>query len=43
MRHEGKPTLWRRSALKYWDESKKIDPYGVLFPADRKPEEIWRH
>jgi hypothetical protein len=41
MTYEGKPTLWRPSALKYWEESKKIDPYGVLFPTSQKPESIW--
>jgi hypothetical protein len=41
MSYDGKPTLWRPSALKYWEESKKIDPYGVLFLTTRKPGEIW--
>ena len=41
MTFDGKVTLWRRAALKYWDETKKIDHYGVLFPTDRKPEDIW--
>ena len=36
-----KVTLWRRAALAYWDETKKIDHYGVLFSTDRKPENIW--
>jgi hypothetical protein len=41
MTFDGKATLWRPAALKYWDETKKIDPYGVLFPTNRKPEDIW--
>lgn len=41
MTYDGKVTLWRPSAVKYWEESKKIDAYGVLFPTDRKPESIW--
>ncbi len=39
--YDGKPTLWRPSALEYWDDSKKVDAYGVLYPTTRKPEEIW--
>jgi len=38
---KGKPTLWRPSAIEYWNKEKKIDSYGVLFPTNKKPNEIW--
>ena len=41
--YQGQTTLWRPEALKYWEEAKKADGYGILFPTDRKPEEIWEH
>ena len=41
MTYERKATLWRPTAVRYWDDSKQIDPYGVLFPTTRKPEKIW--
>ena len=41
MMFEGKVTLWRPAALKYWKDSNAIDHYGVLFPTTGKPEEIW--
>jgi hypothetical protein len=41
MTYRGKPTLWRPSALTYWESKKKVDGYGVLFPSADKPEEIW--
>ena len=40
--HTGKTTLWRPEALKYWAEKKDLDGYGILFPTDKKPEQIWR-
>ena len=41
--YQGQTTLWRPEALKYWEEAKKVDGYGVLFPTDHKPEEILEH
>lgn len=43
MSFDGKITLWRPAAIKYWEESKKVDGYGVLFPipTSRTPEEAW--
>ena len=41
MTFEGKATMWRPSALKYWDEGKQVDPWGVLYPTTEKPEAIW--
>ena len=35
-------TLWRPNALKWWHEKRGYDGYGVLYPSDRKPEDIWR-
>jgi hypothetical protein len=41
MTFDDQATLWRPSAVKYWEESQKIDLYGVLFPTSRSPENIW--
>jgi hypothetical protein len=35
------PSLWRPSAFEYWGREKKLDRYGVLFPATDDPETIW--
>lgn len=40
--YKGKPTLWRPAAIEYWQKSKKVDGYGVLFLTDKKPENIWQ-
>lgn len=42
MSYQGQTTLWRTAALKYWEEAKKADPWGVLYPTAEKPEEIWK-
>jgi hypothetical protein len=41
MTYRGQPTLWRPSALTSWDEARILDPWGVLYPATEKVEEIW--
>jgi hypothetical protein len=42
MNYREKETLWRPEALRYWNEAKKPDGYGILFPTKKRPEEIWR-
>jgi hypothetical protein len=42
MSYTGTTTLWRPEALKLWKEKKQLDGYGILFPASKRPEEIWR-
>jgi hypothetical protein len=41
MNHDGKTTLWRPDAIRDWEQTKRLNGYGVLFPASKKPEEIW--
>lgn len=37
----GETTLWRPSAVKNWHDSRIFDPYGVLRPTSKKPEQLW--
>jgi hypothetical protein len=41
MTYEGKATLWRPTALNHWNETRKVDPWGVLYPTVEKSEVIW--
>lgn len=41
MQYNDQPTLWRPEVLKNWDGQKRSLSYGVLFPTEKKPEEIW--
>jgi len=34
-------TLWRPLSIKAWHEQRGFDFYGVLYPTDRKAEEVW--
>ena len=36
-------TMWRPNALKWWHEKRCYDGYGVLYPTERKPEDVWRN
>jgi hypothetical protein len=38
MRHKGQVTLWTSNSLVSWQEK---HPHPVLFPTNRKPEDIW--
>ena len=38
MRHQGQVTLWTSNSLASWKEK---HPHPVLFPTNRKPEDIW--
>src|SRR5205823_3834142 len=41
MAFQDKTTLWRPSAVQFWDKTKKVDPWGVLYATTDKPDEIW--
>lgn len=43
MNFKGQTTLWGPQGVKHWEKVKDANGYNVLFPTDRKPEEIWEH
>jgi|SRR6185503_964380 hypothetical protein len=34
-------TLWRPTAIEWWRVKRAFDFFGVLYPTDLKPEDIW--
>ena len=38
----GQTTLWDPGAIELWHESRTLPSFGLLFPTNLKPEDIWK-
>lgn len=41
VQYKGQPTLWHSDVWKNWETMKTSTPGGVLFPSEKKPEDLW--
>lgn len=41
MNYKGQTTLWRPDGLTHWKQTGQASSYAVMFPTQKRPEEIW--
>jgi hypothetical protein len=39
----GKPTLWRPSAIESWQKNNDLDVYGILYLTQSDPKKLWEN